>query len=67
MHLQQGKPDQGLVEDGIVVVVVVVGQGDRVVVEVQLSSEEPHWVGRYNANVDNIFAEELLTNLGWGE
>ena len=44
MHLQQGKPDQGLVEDGVVVVVVV-GQGDRVVVQVQLSSEEPHWVG----------------------
>ena len=66
MHLQQGKPDQGLVEDGVVVVVVV-GQGDRVVVEVQLSSEEPHWVGGYNANVDNIFAKELLTNLGWGE
>ena len=37
MHLQQGKPDQGLVEDGVVV--VVVGQGDRVVVEVQLAGE----------------------------
>ena len=46
MHLQQGKPDQGLVEDGVVVVVVVVvGQGDRVVVEVQLAGEESHWVG----------------------
>ena len=44
MHLQQGKPDQGLVEDGVVVVVVV-GQGDRVVVEVQLAGEESHWVG----------------------
>ena len=43
MHLQQGKPDQGLVEDGVVVVVVV-GQGDRVVVEVQLAGEESHWV-----------------------
>ena len=44
MHLQQGKPDQGLVEDGVDVVVVV-GQGDRVVVEVQLAGEESHWVG----------------------
>ena len=41
-HLQQDKPDQGLVEDGVVVVVVVVGQGDRVVVQVQLAGEEPH-------------------------
>ena len=43
MHLQQDKPDQSLVEDGVVV--VVVGQGDRVVVQVQLGSEESHWVG----------------------
>ena len=41
-HLQQDKPDQGLVEDGVV---VVVGQGDRVVVQVQLAGEESHWVG----------------------
>ena len=39
-HLQQDKPDQGLVEDGV----VVVGQGDRIVVEVQLAGEESHWV-----------------------
>ena len=34
-------------------------------VQVQLGSEESHWVGGYNANVDHIFARELLTNLGW--
>ena len=69
-HLQQDKPDQGLVEDGVVV--VVVGQGDRVVVQVQLGSEESHWVGwHYQTKAAAVHYTSLkdgsLKTRRWGE